>query len=83
MSESPAAAGRDEVEVAHEALSETVCRVVGRNLTLAEWQRFVGEGVPYERTCPNLSSGVGAGPPDVGGTPIAEVAMDTAGRASA
>ncbi len=28
------------------------CRVAGRSLTRAEWQRFVGPGFPYARTCP-------------------------------
>ena len=30
----------------------TACRVADRNLTEAEWRRFVGPGFPYERTCP-------------------------------
>ena len=37
-----------------ETLADLVCRKVWRNLTLGEWRRFVGEGIPYERTCPNL-----------------------------
>src|SRR5208282_1172721 len=37
-----------------EMLAELVCKKVWRNLTLEEWRRFVGEGIPYERTCPNL-----------------------------
>jgi WD40 repeat protein len=37
-----------------ENLADLVCKKVWRNLTLDEWRRFVGEGVPYERTCPNL-----------------------------
>jgi WD40 repeat protein len=28
------------------------CRIANRNLTEAEWRRFVGPGFPYERTCP-------------------------------
>ena len=35
-------------------LIESVCEKVWRNLTLDEWQRFVGEDIPYERTCPKL-----------------------------
>ena len=31
---------------------ETACRIANRNLTRAEWERFVGPGFPYERTCP-------------------------------
>ncbi|BAY48349.1 WD-40 repeat-containing protein [Scytonema sp. HK-05] len=37
-----------------EALADKVCEKVWRNLTLEEWRRFVGEGIPYERTCGNL-----------------------------
>ena len=37
-----------------ENLADLVCKKVRRNLTLDEWRRFVGEGIPYERTCPNL-----------------------------
>jgi hypothetical protein len=35
-------------------LAELVCEKVWRNLTLAEWHQFVGEDIPYGRTCPNL-----------------------------
>jgi WD40 repeat protein len=37
-----------------EALSDLVCQRVWRNLEPEEWERFVGFGIPYERTCPNL-----------------------------
>ena len=37
-----------------EILAQSVCRQVTRNLTLAEWIQYVGEDVPYERTCPDL-----------------------------
>jgi WD domain, G-beta repeat len=37
-----------------ETLPDRVCAKVWRNLTLDEWHWFVGEGIPYERTCPNL-----------------------------
>jgi WD40 repeat protein len=36
------------------------CRTAGRNLSLDEWQQFVGEDRPYERTCQNYPPGVGA-----------------------
>jgi hypothetical protein len=29
------------------------CRAAGRNLTLEEWQRYLGDR-PYELTCPDL-----------------------------
>lgn len=35
-------------------LAEKVCDKVGRNLTLEEWQRFVGKDLSYEKTCENL-----------------------------
>ena len=37
-----------------EQLADLVCEKVWRNLTLAEWQQFVGEDIPYGRTCPDL-----------------------------
>jgi WD40 repeat protein len=40
-----------------EDLAQLVCGQVWRNLTLDEWRQFIGEGIPYERTCPNLPSG--------------------------
>jgi WD40 repeat protein len=30
------------------------CRIAGRNLTEAEWRRFIGPETPYEHTCPGL-----------------------------
>ncbi|MFF4505981.1 TIR domain-containing protein [Streptomyces sp. NPDC001401] len=41
------------------AWKEFGCRLVGRNLTAAEWHQYV-PGRHYERTCPNLPSGPGA-----------------------
>jgi WD40 repeat protein len=35
-------------------VADRVCQKVWRNLTLDEWHKFVGEDLPYERTCPNL-----------------------------
>ncbi|AGX86377.1 WD40 repeat domain-containing protein [Candidatus Symbiobacter mobilis] len=31
-----------------------LCQCVGRNLTRAEWQEFLGDLLPYRKTCPNL-----------------------------
>ena len=28
------------------------CRIANRNLTPLEWQRFIGEDQPYQKTCP-------------------------------
>ncbi len=28
--------------------------IVWRNLTIEEWQNFMGSDIPYEATCPNL-----------------------------
>ena len=41
-----------QVHTAH--LADVVCERVWRNLTLDEWRQFVGDDIPYERTCPNL-----------------------------
>jgi len=38
-------------------LADAVCDKVRRNLTHEEWRRFVGEQIPYERTCDNLPEG--------------------------
>jgi len=35
-------------------IADKVCQKVWRNLSLEEWQEFVGVALPYERTCPNL-----------------------------
>ena len=35
-------------------LIEAICRKVRRNLSFEEWQRFVGRGFAYERTCEDL-----------------------------
>lgn len=50
---------------------EQACAVANRNLTLEEWQRFIGDpgdpARPYHETCPDLP-----GPTDVGlATPVA------------
>ena len=42
-----------------EGLLDLVCRKVWRNLTWEEWQEFVGEGIPYECTCPDWPAGFG------------------------
>jgi WD40 repeat protein len=44
------------------ALADMVCEMVRRNLTGEEWDRFVGADIPYQRTCPNLPSGVISAP---------------------
>lgn len=43
-----------------DSLADVVCSIVWRNLTMEEWRLYVGEGMSYERTCPNLPSGAGA-----------------------
>ncbi len=30
------------------------CARLTRNLTLREWQRYLGDSEPYRKTCPNL-----------------------------
>jgi WD domain, G-beta repeat len=50
--------GQLRVWIAHPGtladLADKVCEKVWRNLTLEEWHQFMGEGVPYERTCAKL-----------------------------
>jgi len=40
-----------------ENLVDLVCLQVERNLTQAEWNRYVGEDVPYEQTCQDFPPG--------------------------
>jgi WD40 repeat protein len=42
------------------AMADSLCTRVSRNLSNNEWLQYVGEGIPYERTCPALAPGVGA-----------------------
>lgn len=39
-----------------ETMSEILCGMVTRNLSKDEWDIFVGEDLPYEKTCVNLPS---------------------------
>ena len=32
-------------------LVTAACRIVGRDLTRAEWDQYIGSSVPYQRTC--------------------------------
>ena len=34
-----------------DGLVRAACGIVGRDLTTAEWQHYVGSGVPYHHTC--------------------------------
>jgi len=40
--------------------ADYLCARVWRNLAMDEWRLYVGEGIPYERTCSNLPPGAGA-----------------------
>jgi WD40 repeat protein len=40
------------------AAADYLCSRVWRNLSMQEWQHYVGEGIPYERTCPALPPGI-------------------------
>jgi AAA-like domain/WD domain, G-beta repeat len=52
-----------------ETLAGKICQQVWRNLTLAEWRQFVGEDLPYERTCPTLLAEEGVPAEALGTTP--------------
>jgi WD40 repeat protein len=43
-------------EIDPESWSEMACRIANRNLSQAEWQRYLGD-IPYEATCRDLRSG--------------------------
>jgi WD40 repeat protein len=40
--------------------ADYLCTRVSRNLSMNEWRAYIGEGIPYERTCPKLPAGPGA-----------------------
>jgi hypothetical protein len=40
--------------------AKRICPLANRNLSLAEWQQFIGLNDPYQRTCPAFPSGEGA-----------------------
>jgi WD40 repeat protein len=42
------------------AAADYLCTRVWRNLTMDEWRLYIGENIPYERTCPSLPAGTGA-----------------------
>jgi WD40 repeat protein len=37
--------------------ADSLCTRVTRNLSVQEWRYYLGESVPYERTCPGLPAG--------------------------
>lgn len=39
-----------------EQLADRICQLVDRNLTVEEWQEYVGSSHPYEETCPSLQN---------------------------
>ena len=39
--------------------ADHLCTMVGHNLSMDEWRLYVGEGIPYQRTCPSLTDGPG------------------------
>lgn len=34
--------------------AKKACSIVNRNFSRSEWQRFIGDALPYEKTCPDL-----------------------------
>jgi WD40 repeat protein len=40
--------------------AKQLCRLANRNLSMAEWRKYIGADVPYHRTCPELPAGEGA-----------------------
>lgn len=35
------------------------CWRANRNLSLAEWNQYIGKDIPYEKTCPEFPAGIG------------------------
>jgi WD40 repeat protein len=46
-------------DVAPSSWAARLCRLANRNLSLTEWQQYMGLNVPYRRTCPDLPPGEG------------------------
>jgi WD40 repeat protein len=40
-----------------ESWKRRACSIAGRNLTIDEWNLYIGKDIPYERTCPNRPTG--------------------------
>lgn len=47
-------------DVDFESWQARACRIANRNLTMEEWDQYMGTDTPYQRTCPDLPSGQGA-----------------------
>jgi WD40 repeat protein len=43
-----------------DGLVRAACGIVGRDLTIVEWQHYVGSGVPYHQTCSGYLEPVGS-----------------------
>ena len=43
-----------------DGLVRAACGIVGRDLTIAEWQRYVGRSVPYHHTCSGQLRAIGS-----------------------
>lgn len=35
-------------------LANRACAYLNRNMTVEEWNEFVGVEIPYQKTCPNI-----------------------------
>lgn len=42
-----------------ESWADRACSIANRNLSLVEWKRYIGDTVPYHRTCPQYPDGEG------------------------
>lgn len=52
-----AADGLGVFDLRPDAWESIVCRQVGRNLTAAEWEEYLGADEPYRTTCPDWPAG--------------------------
>jgi WD40 repeat protein len=56
-----ASAGEDDKvvlwDVRLESWMRAACRIANRNLSPTEWRRYLGPGIRYQRTCPDLPPG--------------------------
>jgi hypothetical protein len=41
-------------------MSDKICGKINRNMSIDEWETYVGDDLPYERTCNEYGDGEGA-----------------------
>ncbi len=77
-----AAAAAPLAKASPDQLAQRNCARTNRNLSMAEWQEYVGPGMDYQKTCPNLPAGEGVPLSDSRLQPICRPALISSRRDS-